>query len=92
MTRATGGRRLSQLDNSAAGTAAAVVAVSDDDFAKLRTSSHISDAVAVVAGALCMLMNQPPSWRQAVAIMSDPDFRKKVLQVGVCGGGGAGNR
>ena len=73
-------RRASTLLTPAVATAA-VVAVSDHAFEELRTATHISDAVAVVAGALCMLMGQPPSWRKAVELMGEADFKKRVADV-----------
>ena len=39
---------------------------------------------------LCMLFNQAPSWKQAVILLADPEFKRKIaemhpqrLQVGV---------
>jgi len=59
--------------------ASQVASLQDTELVALSSSRHISDAVAVLAGAVCMLLNEKPSWRQAVATMSLPDFRSRVL-------------
>jgi hypothetical protein len=51
------------------------MALSDADLNALRGATHISDVVAVLAGALCMLLSEKPSWKQAVALMSSDDFK-----------------
>jgi hypothetical protein len=56
-------------------TVSRVVALSETDVNTLRSATQINDVVAVLAGAICMLMNDKPSWKQAVAIMSAPDFK-----------------
>lgn len=59
-----------------------VAAVPDIALQQLAASRSISDAVAVLAGALCMLLGEAPSWRHAVALLQQPAlFKARVRAV-----------
>ena len=58
-----------------------VARLTEDEIGTLRNASAISDVVAVLAGAVCMLLGEKPSWKQAVALLSLPDFRERVAAV-----------
>lgn len=54
--------------------AEAVASFPSDHLRDLCSSTHISDVVAVLAGAVCLLLGARPSWRQAVELMAAHDF------------------
>ena len=58
-----------------------IINLKDSDLEVLRGMQDISDAVAVLAGAICMLMQRPPGWKEAVRLLKEPDFPARAKAV-----------
>jgi colicin import membrane protein len=55
--------------------------LSPEEFRRLSTAARISDQMAVVAGALCLVMGFKATWGSAQQLLRNPNFMNSVVKV-----------